>query len=446
VSEIRLDVIEDKDHREGGFALIRLHGLWLLPANAAFTIEPQAPTGTAPLPDGWPAGDLLPFETRLTPHGVEMSVGPEVATAAPLVAGLPVVVSVPAANIRSETAWPSIRPHIVPPPLTAAALIAELNSDARAKSHEPAVGEPVAGAMYAPAGDAMAEAGRELSQLRIGQSREPAPMRELALLSDAEAGGRAIASAISATAADPTTIMPSRPVVPPVLSAGSARSLPTVVPPRPKEGGDGAPRPGRTAVSAAIPFALGFVIAAALTGLVAFRQSGVGETVKVLADPRPVATIPATAAPVTLADVVANPALSPSGREAAGVDLATSLKLADNALQGQRTPAEIEEARYWLRRSIGLSIGGGQIAWAMTQLGTLYAEPVTGPPDYGKARLLWELAGESGDAQALCFLAALYEHGLGVAKSREQALAFYQRARQRDGCSTAESAIARLRN
>ena len=194
--------------------------------------------------------------------------------------------------------------------------------------------------------------------------------------------------------------------------------------------------PRRRPLSIGAPFAVGFLVAAGLTALFALKQGSAPPT---SASPE------AGAAVASLADVLAVASVSPSGRSA-DVDLQTALKLADESLHTTAGGPDHVEASFWLRKSMALAIGSPQMSWTLTQLGTIYAQPSSGPADYGKARLLWELAGASGDAPALCFLGALYEHGLGVARSTRQALGYYQRAKARGGCNDVDAAIARVRN
>ena len=72
------------------------------------------------------------------------------------------------------------------------------------------------------------------------------------------------------------------------------------------------------------------------------------------------------------------------------------------------------------------------------------AQPVSGPPDYDKARMLWEIAAFNGDAIAMCFLGTLAENGLGSKVDRGKALEYYKRAKESGGCPTSDEAISRL--
>ena len=93
---------------------------------------------------------------------------------------------------------------------------------------------------------------------------------------------------------------------------------------------------------------------------------------------------------------------------------------------------------------MSLTASHSQLRWAMTQLGTLSAEPVTGTPDYDRARMLWEISATNGDPVAMCFLGTLLEFGLGVAVDRPKALEFFKRSKDFGGCPNTDEAIARL--
>lgn len=441
MSEITIEVVEDTDHPQGGHAVIRLNGLWLLPANATYRIDPVDDTDEGELPADWPQGDRTPMSTRLTPQGVEIVVGPDVVDAPSMLPGTPVAVSVPAAFVRAEVLWPDL-PVSTPPPappvvLTAAELAAELDAVALA-SRQRQEAEALLQLRQHMNGTAASASHRDgdskdLAQLKLRNGYDadvPAPPAELprvAPVLDGEPVSR------------PHELPMATLVMPPVQSGTALLAEPptrqrAIVP-------WGAPAAGasstRRTLSVGAPFALGFAIAAALTALVALRQGG-SASPPVIGD--------ALSQPASFSDMLALALVSPRGRSAADVDLPTALKLADESLHPAAGGGDQVEASFWLRKAIALSVGTPQLTWTLTQLGTLYARPSAGAPDYGKARLLWEMAGASGDASALCFLGALYEHGLGVAKSGREALGYYQRAKSQGGCRGVEEAIARVRN
>lgn len=186
-------------------------------------------------------------------------------------------------------------------------------------------------------------------------------------------------------------------------------------------------------------FGLGFLVAAALalvsswamTGRLPFAGGG----------DAPVPAAASANAP-SLAALVAVPPTSVRGVDARSVDLSRALELADINLHG--SDGDKAEAQYWLRRALALGLADRRLVWAMTQLGTLYATPLQGEPEYDKARMLWQLAAAESDPVALCFLAALNEHGLGGTRDPVEALELYRRAKAKGGCRDVDSAIARL--
>jgi TPR repeat protein len=150
----------------------------------------------------------------------------------------------------------------------------------------------------------------------------------------------------------------------------------------------------------------------------------------------------AAEAAVTLKDVFSLDKVSPRGRSAVDVDLTTALRLADEGLHG--AAADRQESAFWLRKSLSLVLNQDEVKWALTQLGSTYAAPASGPPDYTKARLIFELAASQGDPVANCFLGSLHELGYGVVPSKSTALAYFTAAKAAGGCRGGDEAIGRL--
>ena len=187
-------------------------------------------------------------------------------------------------------------------------------------------------------------------------------------------------------------------------------------------------------------FGLGFLLAAAIAAA-SWYVTGTHLT----ANPAKVAA--ASPEPDRLSVLMAVfdlPDMSPRGVSAASLTREDALRAADNSLANAATPIERDEAKYWLRQSLAMGIGDKRSGWALTQLGTLYASPEGGKPDYETARALWEIAAARGDPVSFCFLAKLYEHGLGVARDKQQALVNFRRARANGGCRDVDTAITRL--
>ncbi len=144
-----------------------------------------------------------------------------------------------------------------------------------------------------------------------------------------------------------------------------------------------------------------------------------------------------------LSGILAAPEVSMRGELGTSVDLSEALKRADQNLAGSDS-GDKEEAKYWLRRALSLGLGDQRLVWALTQLGTIYAAPPSGPPDYAAALTLWELAAAQGDPVALCFLASLHEHGLGTVRNEVRALVLYRNAKAQGGCRNVDQSIARM--
>lgn len=195
-------------------------------------------------------------------------------------------------------------------------------------------------------------------------------------------------------------------------------------------------------------FGLGFLVAALLALASTYALRGGGDFATLLSPPvthdtasRTVVEQPSTL--TALSAILAVPDISTRGEQATAINLEEALKKADQSLSGTSS-ADKDEAKYWLRRSLALGLGEQRLVWALTQLGTLYASPATGSPDYASARTLWELAAAQGDPIALCFLASLHEHGLGVARDEVRALVLYRNAKTHGGCRNVDQSIARL--
>ncbi|MFV0369421.1 MAG: tetratricopeptide repeat protein [Hyphomicrobiaceae bacterium] len=191
---------------------------------------------------------------------------------------------------------------------------------------------------------------------------------------------------------------------------------------------------------------MGFLIAAALAliSVFAMNRSGMllGDAARVGAV-NPVAASQPEESLKTLSAVLAVPDVSTNGTDATSVDLAGALNRADDLLSTGES-GDKEEAKYWLRRALAQGLSEKRMVWAMTQLGTLYAAPMSGAPDYAAARSVWELAAAQGDPVALCFLAALHEHGLGVPADEVRALVLYRNAKAEGGCRNVDASIQRL--
>ena len=422
MSDVSVEIFQDQGSPLGGYAVIRFNGLWLLPPNATFTIEPVDEKMAGGRKEGWPAGKRRPLETRVTSKGIEILVGPEIVDAPLLLPGTPVTISVPEASVKVEARWPNLpvsrKVRGDPVVVSAEQLLTEVATLERARhAARQAVPPTLAKKPYmngtgshdvAPAPPAVPEPAR-LEQPG-GGARDAAPA--------AETPAAATAPPAAALAKKPASEPPRLPPAAAVPAGAKAR------PP-------------------ALAFAAGFLAAVLLSALVGYmlwpKESS--------ARPAPVAKVAeqqVSPPPVMLhAAFVAGPT-SPRGRAAESVEISTALMLADQSLHAAAGEPDREEASFWLRKALSKSLGGAQISWALTQLGTIYAERTTGTPDFQTAKTLWEIAAAHGDPIALCFLGSLNENGLGLQVNKKAALGYYTRAKELGGCPGLEQSLARL--
>ena len=105
-----IHIVPDQTHPEGGQAVIRIDGVWLLHDRATYRIEPLDEASSADDLLDWPHGEQIPLDVRTTARGIELVVGPSVVDAMDLHPGAAVSISVPAAQIRNaEALWPDVR-------------------------------------------------------------------------------------------------------------------------------------------------------------------------------------------------------------------------------------------------------------------------------------------------------------------------------------------------
>ena len=518
---MKIEVFPDTSQPAGGHAVIRLKGIALLPPGTTFRIDPIDDTLDDGAFNGWPCGDLSPLDTRQTPEGIEMRIGPDVVDAPLLEPGTPVTISVPDSHLSAELIWPDLplsssltsAPVVMSPSQMAAELAATDRTKAEAASAAKAAKEAelaaTARAEIARAEAALAEKARvdavrleadrtaktpaapPVANTATQQQRMAAAARELeaalalepmdskpgslakaldsmpaankvandalANLATANSGGdRARNSTGNATLSSLSKPTADRPEPVSTLFPERDISLPTIILKRTDAPGnppstiestqlrretiDGRLAPQGNS-SRLMPFLAGAGaagIALAALFVVTSLRSGSGPI------PPTNGVQMAATQKATLADAFTVGTQSPRGEIAVDVDLPTALRLADYNLHGVDRPIDRAEAEFWLKKAMSLTASHSQIRWAMTQLGTLSAEPVTGSPDYEKARLLWEISAANGDPVAMCFLGTLLEHGLGLAADRAKALDHFKRARGAGGCPNSDEAIARL--
>lgn len=542
---VKVEVIREEVAGESGDAIIRLAGLMALPESTSFRIDPLDEDHDLGEQPGWPAGDLIPLSARVGEAGVELVVGREIADAPALVPGTPVVISVPAADVRQEIRWPNLAPAraqrrgvvVVSAEkrraeialraqarraelerLTAtrlAAEAAEREAQTAGERVEEVAGEALArlsasrksgikvvagtdstgpAAANVLAGKALDDVGgaadevapeladhvRDLAEAR-GEASEPvsAPLvagKEQAAedwtrddasfdwLKSPDVGKFGVGKSESVNI-EPTERRQ-------VLASSQTQSLPVnfVPPPLPQAiqasavggaaGRNRAPAlspPPLTAEQTPkfltrveqdqsntrglqVAFGLGFLVAAGLALLSTFAFKG--EVVSLIGARSSQPAIEHAAA-TGWSSILGGEGMRNRGEPATMVELGTALKEADQRLYGEGG-GDREKAKFWLRKSLAIRLGDPRTVWALTQLGSLYAAPDGGAPDYGAARQLWELAAANGDPVASCFLASLHEHGLGTPKNSARALELFRTAKAKGGCRDIDQSIARL--
>ncbi len=508
MSIVTIEVLPDTSQPAGGHAIIRLKGVALLPPGATFRIAPIDDTLADFEQPGWPHGDRHPLTTRQTPEGIELHVGPEIVDAPLLEPGTPVTISVPDGHVSAELVWPDLPmssgASLAPFVMTPSQMAAELAAHERAKTEATAAAETKRLAEAAterakaapkpqaskipPAPEAvteqerMAAAARELEAALALERNDPQPAHPAVDVST-KYSGKLTSEALSTLAnttgvngsaqpapsserprtntsslssltnkptldrVEPLTLQPDRDVSLPTVILKHARETQSgvagdVEPTRLRREGFDEAQSRQTRPSRVWPFVAG-AGAAAVAALSVFAIMAL----------RPQATLRSSAGgeiatavtqKATLAEAFTVGVQSPRGEIASDVDLPTALRLADYNLHGIDRPIDRAEAEFWLKKAMSLTASHSQIRWALTQLGTLAAEPVTGAPDYERARLLWEIAAANGDPVALCFLGTLAENGLGLALDRAKALDYYKRSKDFGGCPSSDEAIARL--
>ena len=166
---------------------------------------------------------------------------------------------------------------------------------------------------------------------------------------------------------------------------------------------------------------------------------------RAIAAPATSATGSVQPANTLLFDALSVGATSPRGTSANGVTAARALENANLQLLASGAARDTEEGAFWLKQYITGTFADDRTMRVLTQLGSVYAEPSMGTPDYAKARLLWEISSAAGDPVAMCFLGLLHESGLGVTADRTSALRWYERSKDKGGCPNVDESLARVR-
>lgn len=437
-----IDISADESHPEGGHAIILVRSVDTMPEPLNFTISalPEGP-GSEPK---WSLGTRSPSTARLTPEGLVLHVGPGIVDAPELKPGTPVVLTIPPGRIHAEFRWPDLAAGHTgssrSPTEDSQDLCARIMANVTARSDDGRNGVTSWPGLASPQPDAAAGAGRPP---RAGNLADSLAAMAQATPVDADQGATlSLEPGAFNLAVDPpaTPIKPSirladlaaaehnQPLMP-VDEAPLAASEITAPPMRV----DVFRRHGLSIVLALIALpALAFAFWPSLTPPVA----------------QPALTV-ATAAPLAASDwmtrILAVGDRSPGGVDASNVSAEDALRHAEASIFKTGDKADPEERRFWLRKSIALLLAKPDSRWAITQLGALHtasADATNQQPDYRTAKTLWEIASASGDTVATCFLAHIYELGLGVKADRDKAAAWYRRADARGGCNIKHERLA----
>ncbi|MCH9806740.1 MAG: sel1 repeat family protein [Alphaproteobacteria bacterium] len=405
-------IVPDAGVPDGGHAIILLDGVWLLPEPATFRIEPLDDTIPSDELKGWPNGERRPRLIRTTSRGIELLIGPDIVDAPDLVPGTPISISVPAADVHAEVRWPDL-------PLS------------RPTGRGKVVLQHAKSSVLATA-TAMEAAGRPMA---VANSNGASPIRAAAV--QPRARQRANPQGLSELQ------------IPHQAAANNDQPMPADTARMPKKKAPVAATPVRrsgSAMSPMVPMLIGLVLTG---GLVAFLAPGLNKDVAALKEAREgeVATVEkgvVKAPTVDIYSIFEAGDTSPRGLSADGVSGQDALLLANKFLNGVDGKVDKEESAFWLRKAISKELSNRRTTWALTQLGSIYAGPSKGAPDYQSARVLWEMAAANGDPVAACFVARLYEFGLGVPVDLATARKNYERAQRLGGCAGLNAALARV--
>ena len=460
----RIDVqaYGDPSRPDQGLAIVLLRGQRGLPAVPVFRIRPVDPLEADDIAGQWPEGDQIPVASRLTDEGTELVLGPEVAECPGLLPGTAVEIEVPEARICGEFLWPSIAPIARPkrrsllgkrnPREPRADLILDIETTVRPafQTREPEPTMETSAVMEAPrvapavrpapsallAASTNASPGTTRPPIRTEGGPHMTALTHAPLAArDVEADGVPSAAGDAAASADPAYVAwyPH--------ARGGRLGPPGAVPASPRLGAASLLPTSRLGIAGLV-----VVSVVAIEGLL-FALKGT----PVASSPDQIASRPAEisaaqpAADIRLYEALHVAEKSPRGTASKETNPEKLLEQASGFLHASGSARDVEEGAHWLKRYLGVAVGDERTLRALTQLGSVYAEPAGRTPDYPKARQLWEIAGAFGDPVALCFLGALAEHGLGVQQDRKQALQWYQRAKLAGGCPSNDEAINRVK-
>jgi len=114
VLKINVEAFADESRPRGGYAVILLRGISNIPPQPTIRLKPIDGGLDGPRHRAWIGEQIIPVATRLTEQGIQIVVGPEVVGNPHLLTGTPVMIEIPAANVRGEFVWPNVVPLALP--------------------------------------------------------------------------------------------------------------------------------------------------------------------------------------------------------------------------------------------------------------------------------------------------------------------------------------------
>jgi hypothetical protein len=420
VEKVSVEVFEEPGRPEGGHAVVRLRGIKSIPDDLTFRIKPVDSAHQSDVRGGWAHAELRPIAARITEHGAELVVGPEVVENPMFQPGTLTVIEIQKCGVRGEFLWPRISPLVRPK---------RRHLRLAKPAREQAMEDPAVMA-FEEVGDASADAGAQLMIAARAETPAPMPVPKPALVNP-----QGVIGSSPNTAPIETARPPARDANVPASSTDISWNRQSDT-----ESMHGWSQRARATHYGVPHLAAALCAGAVLAGLVSAvmpRHAAVSPSI-------PVATLPETTS--ALAEMLAAGARTPKGRDVSQAAPLELLEAADNHLHGPPQARDTQEATFLLRRYLATTLGDERTLWALTQLGSSYADTTSGaPPDFPRARQLWQIAGTLGDPVAMCFLGALHEHGLGTSKDKDTALRWYALAKQSGGCTDVDQAIARMK-
>lgn len=443
MTEHQIDISPDPSKPDGGHAIALVRAVTAMPEPPDFSVsallDNPDDNDTA---EAWSFDDQPPLEARLTDDGLELRIGPDLVDAPQLQPGTPVIFAIPAANVRAELSWPDL-PVTIPPDLPDPVMDPALLRALKIENAQRAAAE--AEAEEALKSTLATSVVREPASRQGPNGTTPLDVDNLADISAAiDKTKIPLTSATKKTAELPRHSIPlnlavdpgSDAPLPAKLDTGTVRSKTSLTPQRNdsrssshevvaahQDGGRGSRRWLSIVLALIAVPAMLFAFWPSISSRISGQTAVTGATERL-------------ASSDWVTRILAVGDISPEGVDASSVSANDALTKAEAAIFGANE-ASLAERKFWLRKSIALMLAEPESRWAVTQLGALHTGPAAPgqQPDYRTAKTLWEIASASGDTVATCFLAQLYELGLGVIASKEKAQQWHERAARRGGCN-----------